>query len=1012
MRSLQSEIEQRGARIFELVDRHPESLFSKAGFYQRMMALSMRDEQFKVQMFRFVDVLPSLRKSDDIVQHLEEYFAGMRNGFAPVIQTGVRVARIVPWVSAFILRRNVSGMARQFIAGKNCGDVMKTLRRRRAEKIGFTVDLLGEAVLSEKEADEYAARCLDLLECLARETQGWTDPLGKNSELFPVVNLSVKISALYSQMNPADPTDAIAHLAPKLRPILRRARELGAFINFDMESYAHKNITLELFKTTIGEGEFKDWPDAGIVIQAYLRDAETDLRNLIDWGRARGTRFTVRLVKGAYWDYETIKSRQNGWHCPVYFQKPESDVNFEALSRVLLENESIVTAAFGSHNVRSIAHAQALADELGIDRSRFEFQLLYGMAGPIKHALVEMGYRVREYCPVGELLPGMSYLVRRLLENTSNEGFLRAKFSENVSAKELLRDPKELVRQNRANLPEATIPAITEDRHHKNGASIESPPGDIYENSPLVNFVYQESQEKMRTALREVRNRFGEKYPLVIGGEKVWTDKLTPSVNPSAPKEVVGYVAEAGIPEAERAVNAARAAFDKWSRTPFEERARLLEGAAAIMDRRRHELSALEVFEVGKPWAEADGDIREAMDFCRFYAERMRQIGRPRLTQHVPGEESYQHYWPRGVALVIAPWNFPIAILCGMVSAALVTGNTVIMKPSEQSIICGVMLIEIFKEAGVPPGVLNFLSGRGSVIGAHLVDHKDVDLIAFTGSREVGLRIWESAGITRPGQRELKHVICEMGGKNPVIIDSDADLDEAIVDSIYSAFGYQGQKCSALSRLILLEENYDRVMERLLSAARSLRVGNPEEPGIMIGPVIDEAAYRRILDYIEIGKSEATLAYQAKEVPPEGYFIPPTIFTGVKPNMRIAREEIFGPVLSVIKVRDLDEAFEVANGTDYALTAGFFSRSPANIDRAKAEIEAGNVYINRSCTGAVVGRHPFGGFKMSGGGTKAGGADYLLQFLLPRVVTENVTRHGFAPEETPEYRDEFLWPKR
>ena len=1012
MRSLQSEIEQHGARIFELVDQHPESLFSKAGFYQRMMALSMRDEQFKVQMFRFVDVLPSLRKSGDIVQHLEEYFAGMHNGFAPAIQSGVRVARFVPWISAFILRRNVSGMARQFIAGKNCADVMKTLRKRHAEKIGFTVDLLGEAVLSEKEADEYAARCLDLLECLVRETQGWTGPLGKDSELFPVLNLSVKISALYSQMNPADPTDAIAHLAPKLQPILRRARELGAFINFDMESYAHKNITLKLFKTTFGEGEFKDWPDAGIVIQAYLRDAEADLRNLINWGRARGTRFTVRLVKGAYWDYETIKSRQNGWNCPVYFQKPESDVNFEALSRVLLENESIITAAFGSHNVRSIAHAQARADELGIDRSRFEFQLLYGMAGPIKRALVEMGYRVREYCPVGQLLPGMSYLVRRLLENTSNEGFLRAKFSENVSAAELLRDPKELVRQNRANLPEATIPTIAEDRHPKNGASIESPPGDIYENSPLVNFVYQETQEKMRTALREARNRFGEKYPLVIGGEKVWTDKLTPSVNPSAPKEIVGYVAEAGIPEAERAVKAARAAFDRWSRTPFEERARLLEGAAAIMDRRRYELSALEVFEVGKPWVEADGDIREAIDFCRFYAERMRQIGRPRLTQHVPGEESYQHYWPRGVALVIAPWNFPIAILCGMVSAALVTGNTVIMKPSEQSIVCGAMLMQIFEEAGVPPGVLNFLSGRGSVIGAHLVDHKDVDLIAFTGSREVGLRIWESAGITRPGQRELKHVICEMGGKNPVIIDSDADLDEAIVDSIYSAFGYQGQKCSALSRLILLEENYDRVMERLLSAAGSLRVGNPEEPGMMVGPVIDGAAYKRIQEYIEIGKSEATLAYQAKEVPPEGYFIPPTIFSGVKPNMRIAREEIFGPVLSVIKVRDLDEAFEVANGTDYALTAGFFSRSPADIDRAKAEIEAGNVYINRSCTGAVVGRHPFGGFKMSGGGTKAGGADYLLQFLLPRVVTENVTRHGLAPEETPEYRDEFLWPQR
>jgi RHH-type proline utilization regulon transcriptional repressor/proline dehydrogenase/delta 1-pyrroline-5-carboxylate dehydrogenase len=347
-----------------------------------------------------------------------------------------------------------------------------------------------------------------------------------------------------------------------------------------------------------------------------------------------------------------------------------------------------------------------------------------------------------------------------------------------------------------------------------------------------------------------------------------------------------------------------------------------------------------------------------------------------------------------------------------MTTAALVTGNTVIMKPAEQSAVCGAMLMEILQEAGVPPGVLNYLPGKGSVMGAHLVDHKDVDLIAFTGSREVGLRIWESAGITRPGQRELKRVICEMGGKNAVIIDSDADLDEAIVDCTYSAFGYQGQKCSALSRLILLDENYDRVMERLLKAAASVRVGNPEEPGVTVGPVIDKTAYNRILNYIKIGKSEATLAYQREDVPPKGFFIPPTIFTNVKPNMRIAREEIFGPVVSVLKVRDLDEAIAVANGTDYALTAGFFSRSPANIERAKAQIEAGNVYINRSCTGAVVGRHPFGGFKMSGGGTKAGGIDYLLQFLVPRVVTENITRHGFAPEETPRYRDEFLWPKR
>src|SRR5438093_11325472 len=801
MTPLQSEIEQRGKRIFELVDKYPESLFSKAGFYQRLMTLSMRDEQLKLQLFRFVAVLPSLHTSDEIIEHLQEYFAdGHESGkVAESLGASIRLAGIVPWISGPILRWNVSEMARQFIAGRNPNDVMRTLRKRRTQNIGFTVDLLGEAVVSETEADEYAARYLHLLEGLARETKNWTDPLHKNSELFPVVNLSVKISALYSQINPADPADAIAHLAPKLQPLLRRARELGAFINFYMESYAHKNGTLELFKTVFMEEEFRDWPHAGIVIQAYLRDSDADLRHLIEWGRARGTRFAVRLVKGAYWDYETTKSRQNGWDCPVYLEKPESDANFETLTRLLLENESIVTSAFGSHNVRSIAHAQALAEQLGIDRSRFEFQLLYGMAGPIKRALVEMAYRVREYCPVGELLPGMSYLVRRLLENTSNEGFLRAKFSEHVSAKELLRDPGEIIRRAQSASPLSegetievrgytrrgqdsgtlTLPSPLE-RERRPVAAVEGFSAGVYENSPLVNFAYKDSQDKMQSALREVRKRFGEKYPLVIGGEKVWTDELTPSVNPSAPDEIVGYGSEAGIPEAERAVKAARAAFGNWSLTPFEERARLLERTADILERRRFELPAVEVFEVGKPWNEADADIREAIDFCRFYAQQMRRLGRPKLTQQVPGEESYHLYWPRGVAFVIAPWNFPIAILCGMASAAVVTGNAVIMKQAEDSIVVGGMLMQVFEEAGVLPGVLNFLSGHGSVIGAHLVDHKDVDLIAFTGSREVGLKIWESAGITLSGQRELKRVICEMGGKNAMIVDSDADLDEAI----------------------------------------------------------------------------------------------------------------------------------------------------------------------------------------------------------------------------------------
>jgi RHH-type proline utilization regulon transcriptional repressor/proline dehydrogenase/delta 1-pyrroline-5-carboxylate dehydrogenase len=445
MSPLQAETEQRGMEIFRLVDRHPESIFSKSGFYQRMMALSMKDEHFKVQMFRFVDVLASIHRPKDIVQHFDEYLSSVQNSFAPMLKPAIRLSHMFPFIAGPFMRWNVSGMARQFIAGKDSKDVMKTLRSKRNQRIGFTVDLLGEAVVSEEEADEYGNRALELLEGLAKETKGWTDPVGKNAELFPVVNVSVKISAFYSQMNPADPEDAIAHLAPQLRPILRRAKELGAFVNFDMESYAHKNATLQLFKQLFTEDEFKDWPHAGIVIQAYLRDAERDLRDLIEWARQRGTRFTGAARKGAYWDYEKIKAAQNGWRVPVWLQKPESDANFEACTRVLLENEDIVTAAFGSHNVRSIAYAQALADKMGIPKSRYEFQLLYGMAGPIKRALVEMGFRVREYSPVGELLPGMAYLVRRLLENTSNEGFLRAKFSDNASALQLLRDPASIV---------------------------------------------------------------------------------------------------------------------------------------------------------------------------------------------------------------------------------------------------------------------------------------------------------------------------------------------------------------------------------------------------------------------------------------------------------------------------------------------------------------------------------------------------------------------------------------
>jgi RHH-type proline utilization regulon transcriptional repressor/proline dehydrogenase/delta 1-pyrroline-5-carboxylate dehydrogenase len=351
------------------------------------------------------------------------------------------------------------------------------------------------------------------------------------------------------------------------------------------------------------------------------------------------------------------------------------------------------------------------------------------------------------------------------------------------------------------------------------------------------------------------------------------------------------------------------------------------------------------------------------------------------------------------VGVIIAPWNFPLAILCGMTVAALVSGNTVIIKPAEQSSVIGALFMEMLREAGLPDGVANFLSGTGEEVGSLLVVHPDVDFIAFTGSREVGTQIWQTAGVTHPGQGNLKKVICEMGGKNALIVDTDADLDEAVLGIIHSAFGFQGQKCSALSRLITVRDVHERLLPRLVEAAAALKIGLPDHPNTDVGPVIDQAAKEKIDTYITLGKREHSVAFQA-EIPKglEGYFTPPTIFTDVQPHARLAQEEIFGPVLSVLKACDLDEAIQIANDTPFALTGGLYSRSPQNIARVRGELMAGNLYINRPITGAIVGRHPFGGFKMSGGGTKAGGRDYLLHFTFPRVVTENTLRRGFAPE--------------
>jgi RHH-type transcriptional regulator, proline utilization regulon repressor / proline dehydrogenase / delta 1-pyrroline-5-carboxylate dehydrogenase len=514
---------------------------------------------------------------------------------------------------------------------------------------------------------------------------------------------------------------------------------------------------------------------------------------------------------------------------------------------------------------------------------------------------------------------------------------------------------------------------------------------EAFQNTPVIDFSRRQNRAQFAQTLATVRAQFKER------SRKRGTGEWLESLNPASPREIVGRVRVAGIDQAQGAIDRAEEFFYHWGVTPAKERAAILIKAADIMRSKRWELAAWEVFEVGKGWREADADVAEAIDYLNYYAREMLRLAAPRRTQELPGETNVYLYEPRGIAAVIAPWNFPLAILTGMTAGALATGNCALVKPAEQSPMMAVHLQEILRAAGLPDDACQLLQGGGE-LGAYLVRSPKIHLIAFTGSREVGLEILREAYTHRPGQEHVKRVVCEMGGKNAVIVDSDADLDEAVNHVIDSAFGYQGQKCSAASRLILVREVHDRFLSRLTEAVRSLKIGPPEDPRHAVGPVIEAEAQQRIERYIRLGKKEAKCVIEMA-APKEGYFVGPAIFSDVDPASRIAQEEIFGPVLSVIRARNFSHALEIANRSVFALTGGIFSRSPAHIDEARREFRVGNLYINRGITGAVVERQPFGGLKLSGIGSKAGGSDYLLQFLEPRTISENTLRHGFAPAE-------------
>ena len=972
-------------QLAELGGQERSGIVSSSWWSERMLEWAMSHPSFKTQLFRFVDVFPATTDDDDVVRHLDEYLHGGAD-VPKALDLGLELAEHVPLgkaAAAGLARRSITRVAEQFIVGQTPAGAVAGLARLWAGGSASTVDLLGEKTLTEADADRYAARVGELLRTLTTAAPRWapnprleSDDLGR----LPRVNISVKPTALATRYAPLTRADGLAGAKARLHPLLAEAAAAGAYVHFDAEHYDVKDLTLQLFRDLLDE-----FPglDAGVVIQAYLKDAHEDLADLIAWASGRERPVTVRLVKGAYWDTETVASEAEGWPVPVFAEKVQTDANYERCTRLLHEAHGTVRAAFGTHNLRSLAYAVEFARSLGIPDNGYEVQLLYGMAEPLHAAVRKMGLRLRVYAPVGELVPGMAYLVRRLLENTANESFVRRRFVEGQDLADLVAPPAV------DHLPERDLPA----RRAPTDARKPAP----YEPEPLAE--WRRATLRAGTAAAVDGVELGEWVPARIAGRSITTDGQIASVDPSCPSTVVARSARCGPAEAEDALEAARRAWPAWRRTPARERAAVMFRAAEWMRARRTELAALEVFEAGKPWRDADADVCEAIDFCEYYGREAIRLDEGGPVQSPPGERNGLRYQPRGIGVVISPWNFPLAIPTGMVTAALVTGNAVLFKPAEQTPAVASRLVDALTAAGLPAGVLGFLPGVGEEVGAYLVEHPDVSFVAFTGSKPIGLGIVEAAARMRPGQRHIKRVIAELGGKNALVVDADADLDQAVPIAIGSAFGYAGQKCSALSRLIVLDDVYDELVERVVGATRLLRVGHPREMAVDVGPLIDADAQARVRSYVELAGQEGEVVFAGGDIPPEGYFVAPTVVSHVRPGGRLATEEIFGPVLSVFRARDFDEAIALANDTEFALTAGLVSRSPAHIRLAAAELRAGNVYINRSITGAVVGRQPFGGYGLSGVGSKAGGPDYLLQFVEPRTVSENTLRQGFAPVE-------------
>ena len=986
----------------ELVEKTAEyqsSAFEKFSDYG--LTLTAQFDLIRVHLLKFLAVLPSLdhdKSGHEVKRNLLESLRRLNDDSRAILAKGKRGSRPLPFhlnlaftlgfhvasivpagILAAVVRHMVKMMAKRFIAGESISTSHKTLHDLAVTHREATLDQLGELVVSAREADEYFEKVLQLIHGLKEHVKRGD----KNSAGILKAHVSIKVSALSHDFRPQAFDATYAKVAPRLRRILQEAVREEVFINVDAEHYHYRDLVLQIFgKVLLETPELKNFDQTGIVVQAYLRDGAKHLLDVVALAKARGLRMPIRLVKGAYWDAETIEGEAHQFTPPQFLNKEESDLHFRQLAYLALKNNDQIHLAIGSHNLQDHAFVEAVRTLRYPKAPVIEHQCLHMTYEALSHGLAKMNWPTRNYMPIGNLLVGMAYLVRRIMENSSQVGVLSIMRS-HQKASGLISPVDVLLQKKKAG-------TLAFDSFVTTMKSEFSPvrPVRLFlddERKALVSAIstfeknVRGSQDKLNQTT-DVKVICSSEPTLVLGSYKL-----------STPADAVSAVEKAH----------AAVAVHPWAKPQNAiTRVAVMLKAADLMLLRRNHLSAIMIYEAGKTMTEALADVDEAIDFINFYA-------REEIKLQTHGEKLTN----RGVFGVIAPWNFPLAIPCGMAVAPLVAGNAVILKPAEQTPLIGAALYDLLIEAGVPTEMLTLIQGDGEEVGAPIVTHPKTAGIVFTGSKGVGQWIYTNAAKDLVDHPSLhvpmqKKVITEMGGKNAVIVTNNCELDETVSGILYGAFGHAGQKCSAASRVIVHKEVKDALVARLVGAIRDLKVGESFDPSTYVNPLITEVDQARVRKCVEEAKDEAIRTHgkilidRSFEKNP-GFCVGPAMFElpahQAMKKESWAQREIFGPVIHIVTYESLIDAVEIFNGTEYALTGGIYSQSQDDIDFLMKYLKAGNLYVNRPNTGARVGIEPFGGFKLSGTGPKAGCADYLPQFHFPLTQPETIkTNLNFA----------------